>query len=339
MAKLKGIPAPGKKLSLKGGLVTYIRDGQLIAQKGRSKTGRPKSQVTRWQNDYFTIKNNVVKYMDPWAMWVAWKLTQGTQFYPRDILLSVISLRFLGTLTVDGEEVTSMAIIEDISTDLDMLLGETPGTIMYRGTDLWQALQPSTAGYILVTKGAGLAPEWTPPNLTGGLYWTRSKPSGSFVTGAVNTKGMMFVASNTFTITEIAGYIDVVTGQGYSAGIYRLDSSNEQIAILGKTTVYTAPDGLPHWISQPMISPVTINAGWRVAIAWSRPAAGNTYPLPMGGTASIADWAGLPYVPFGIDGDEVNGANIAKAQPQNGDTWNAFAGPAFSLGFKIGITG
>lgn len=41
-------------------------------------------------------------------------------------------------------------------------IGSTQGNVLYRGTSQWEALAPSTSGYVLSTQGAGANPQWIP---------------------------------------------------------------------------------------------------------------------------------------------------------------------------------
>jgi hypothetical protein len=61
-----------------------------------------------------------------------------------------------------------MAARQDISDSLDVL-AQTPGTMLWRGSEFWQAIEPSdTPGYVLTSAGLVAPPSWEAPSGGGG---------------------------------------------------------------------------------------------------------------------------------------------------------------------------
>ena len=115
MARLKGWKGSGKSRTLKARTVTYISRGALIASSWPKKRGRPKSAITREQNEWFTQANQLAKYADGQALWMAIELSRHSPWYPRDILISAMAGRRSETLTLDGLEILERAGQDELS--------------------------------------------------------------------------------------------------------------------------------------------------------------------------------------------------------------------------------
>lgn len=88
-------------------------------------------------------------------------------------------------------------------------IGDTRGDVLFRGASQWQALAPSTAGYVLATQGAGADPAWV-----------ANTPTMIFPAA-----GVPAAAANTALIQaalELAGIIYIVPPAG---GIYYINDA------------------------------------------------------------------------------------------------------------------
>lgn len=56
----------------------------------------------------------------------------------------------------------AIAVGTTLSDYLDAVLGNTQGSLIYRGATLWNLLAPSTLGYVLTDSGPGGNPTWAP---------------------------------------------------------------------------------------------------------------------------------------------------------------------------------
>lgn len=61
---------------------------------------------------------------------------------------------FRAIVAADVPNATISGILDNI--------GSTRGSVLFRGSSLWEALTPSTSGYVLSTQGAGADPTWIP---------------------------------------------------------------------------------------------------------------------------------------------------------------------------------
>lgn len=338
MATVNGRPPSRKGAAFRRQTYEYMRNGRLVVAKWPKARGKPKSPVTLEQNEWFRQAKTALKYMDAQAQNSALIISENSPLYPRDVLMSAIAGRLFGELNIDGKRWVPMTRLQDISADLDDLLGSTPGTIMFRGAQLWQGITPPADPSLLTYDPTNATPLWADPAVTGGLTWTRTRPNGSFATASIATKGIVIEPASDFTVTAMAAYIDAFTGGTYAGRIWRLNSSNVQQNFIGGTGIWTAPDGLAHWVQLPTTAPFTLTAGNRYALAWTRLNAGNTYVFQLGLCDGDQDWDALPYIPYATGGNPIQGANVAKTNPVAGDTWSTFPGPQFSLGFRIGIS-
>ncbi len=121
-----------------------------------------------------------------------------------------------------------------VSALLDSAIGNTQGSILYRGGALWSALPPGTNGYFLETQGAAANPIWvaagggvgTITGVTAGTGLIGGGTSGN-VTVSLGTiaNGSMLANTSGSTATPggttLSAYLDSVLGATQGAIIYR----------------------------------------------------------------------------------------------------------------------
>jgi hypothetical protein len=98
---------------------------------------------------------------------MARRLSAGTQFLPRDLLMMAYSgnlWRFQGP---DGQWWYSMAARTTTSDFIDVITS-LPGAMLYRGPGWWEVILPGNDGEVLTSHGADAAPTWEVPSGGGG---------------------------------------------------------------------------------------------------------------------------------------------------------------------------
>lgn len=162
MAKIRGIPELVTKPSFKGQFMVNAWRGQLVARAWPRLRGPPKSEKQRQSIETFTNRVRLAKYTFGIDQWHAKEFTRQSGTYPRDLILKAMSGRLFEVLIIDGKEHVAVAIIQDVSWNLD-LLSKDPGSILARGPDMWGEVAPGQDGYVLTSQGPGQAPVFADP--------------------------------------------------------------------------------------------------------------------------------------------------------------------------------
>lgn len=320
MAILKGRTGSGKGLALGGKLLITVNRGQLIASSWPKKRGKPTSQVTLDQNEWFRQANYLAKYADGQSQWMAIRLTKGGPLYPRDILMSAMKGRLFERLLVDGEEWTAVAVRDDVSSDLDLLAGSDLGTILVRGPDTWQALLPGSTGNVLTSNGLDAQPTYQPAGAASGHFYIQSGANTTLSGGAFATKGYIFQASRAFTVFAIAMRVNGVSGQTYIGRVIEVNASQVIAAITGSTPEITLSTTAAQLVEATFAVPISIEAERYYCVVWSRTDGSDTsvngaYHAPL--TDGVD---GLPMVPMAIATDNDVTCWIARVTPTIGET-------------------
>jgi len=156
MPALKG---GGKTLnrqpSLKGSLVFYISNGQFYASPWPKKRGKPKSAVTRAQNEWFRQAQWATKYWPAQSQLDCAKAVAGTALLPRDLMTMIMAGRCYMLTFKDGRKMYSKQMVSDVSQSLDVIAQE-PGSMMFRGPQYWQPVLPGAPGNVPVVQDDGV---------------------------------------------------------------------------------------------------------------------------------------------------------------------------------------
>ncbi|MEE8539999.1 MAG: hypothetical protein V3S54_09285 [Woeseiaceae bacterium] len=325
MARLKDWRGPGKSLALKSSLMIYVNRGALIAAWWPKKRGRPKSLITQEQNEWFRQANLLAKYADGQAQWMAIEVSKGSPWYPRDLHVSAMKGRLFETINIDGQEYRAVAVRDDVSSDLDFLAGTEVGTIIVRGSDLWQQLIPGPTGRVLTSFGPDALPQYLTPGGSDAKTLATAIPKTTFSSFAAATKGDLFKAQSTFQVHEMGTRINATVNHVYRGSIFRLDAAWKILEIVAETADIVSSGTFIQSYSAPLITPVVLTSATIYGIAWSRRDGADNFAFPLNLAVSGFPMIGLPAKHFDPLNDLLPVLSMAKAQPAVNDVFTATA--------------
>lgn len=156
----------------------------------------------------FSEAAELAKVCAPSQQLVAYELTNGTQYFPRDILYMAFYGR-IATLILDGStKVYSVAVKNDVSEVLDAI-GQTPGDILYRAETGWQALPAGDNDTVLSMVDG--KPSWQAGGGGGGGGGFRGAsvvaPGLGWSTNIYATNCQPFIPTEAFNVASISGNI------------------------------------------------------------------------------------------------------------------------------------
>ncbi len=161
MAILHGDWFGGRRPGLTGRLMVDTVRGVHRVRAWPKKRGPPKSALQRQWIDWFRAANFAAKYASSRDIVRAKELTQGTAWYPRDILMKAMRGRLFWWQDETGLKYFPVAAVSDISDTLDILAQEI-GNILVRAGDRWRAPPDGNEGDNL-TFHPDAPPDWLPP--------------------------------------------------------------------------------------------------------------------------------------------------------------------------------
>lgn len=331
MARATGLPGSGKRPSYVKNITTYVRNGQLIFAKFRKATGRPKSAITREQNEWFRQANILAKYAPSDDQWMAIEVAKDGPWYPRDLLMSAMRGRLFPVLIVDGQEYKAVAVREDISSDLDFVGGTVEGTILVRGPTLWQALVPGTAGEQLTSNGPATLPSWSPAGGAGRQRLSYNVPKVGFAGASFASKGYSFAASLDFAITAVGCIVNVTDTHEYQGFLLKYTAANLITEVIAKTDIVVATATGRARLYREFSAPALVEKGEWYILGWGRTDGTDTFATPLQLAALPVNVPGLAVEWFVVSGSIDNFANIAKADPMVGDTVTPGTGGGFYI--------
>lgn len=148
-----------RRPSLKGGVMLDVVNGQERARSWPKKRGKPKSQKTADQNEWFRQAQWATKFMPAEMYWQIADAVKGTPLLPRDILTMMMAGRLLAFTMPNGRTMWSVQVANDVSQALDVI-ADLPGSMLVRGADRWMAILPGNNGQVLTASADGLPPLW-----------------------------------------------------------------------------------------------------------------------------------------------------------------------------------
>lgn len=335
MAVASGIPGSGKRPSYTGNITTYVRNGRLIYAKYRKKSGKPKSQITRDQNEWFRQANLLAKYAPSDDQWMVIEVAKGGPWYPRDLLMSAMRGRLFEVLIIDGQEYRAVAVVEDVSSDLDFVAGTVEGTLLVRGASLWQALVPTTAGHVLTSNGADTLPSYQAGGGGGGASLATQFPLTSYSGSAYAWKGFNFIADRTFNITNLSAIINATSGHKYRGSVIEYNAGLTIDAIVQTTAEITSGVTTRLVLQEPLGATALIEEGKRYMIGWSRTDGTDTFGFPLALAKAATMFQGIPARWFALASTVETAGRVAKAVPAIGDTVNESSGAQFFMACTI----
>lgn len=154
-------PSLSKGQSLKGNLQIDTTRGVLRVRAWPKKRGKPKALATKIATQGFADAMRLIKRLEPGIQEMSYRVSKGTPFLPRDIVLMMITGRLARLIAPDGTKIYPVVFMETVSDALDTFSQEI-GCIIVRGKDFWQALEPPAAPGLLGIADADGLPAWTP---------------------------------------------------------------------------------------------------------------------------------------------------------------------------------
>ena len=237
--------------------------------------------------------------------------------------------RLFERLTIDGEEWYSVAVQQDISTDLDIVGGKDQGNLLIRGPVLWVPLTAGLAGNVLTTNGPGQDPSWQPGGGAGSGYWVSNTPSLFFTTIGAATKGVTFEPAFEIQVTALGGMYDPIAGHVYQASCYNLASSVDITEIVAQSAPFTIPSGPSRVLTLTFAAPATLLPGNRYFCAMSRIDGPDNFILKALVGTPPTYFNGLPQTTTAPSPGWNPPGTIVKAVPGIGDAVNISPGQAF----------
>ena len=319
MAKMIGWPGDGKRPALSGKLIYQTDRGQLKVQSWPRKRGKPKSAITRAQNEKFRQANLLAKYAPSDDQWMTIEVAKGSPWYPRDLLMSAMYGRLFEVLIIEGQEYRAVAVNEDVSSDLDFLAGTVEGTIIVKSQGLWTKLLPGAVDFVITSNGPDSIPAWKAASAAGGDFLVNNVPSNATSGSLAATKGNAFQVVSAITIKGIGIRLLATNAHTYRGSVYELDGSSNIAAILAQTSPVTGlPTGLQGLFGLLATAP-TLIPGKVYVIAWSRTDGTDTFVFPTMGTLTPKFFPGFPEEFYAVSSNVDNFVLITKANPTVGD--------------------
>lgn len=315
MAKV-GQPIRGRKPpSYARKVVVRVSAGTAIIQAWPRKRGRPRNPITIEQNLRFKEANILAKYAPSDDQWMAIEVAKNGPLYPRDLLMSAMFGRLFETITVDGRKMVSMAVIEDISADLDLLGSNMQGSVLIRTETLWTGLPPGTLGQVLNSGGPSANPFWGSGGGGGGGYIVTNQPD--FVPNAAlfATKGSKYRISRAVTVAAMSCMITAVNAHTYRGRIWSLDAASNTVALVGDTGAITGLTAGRQQLWAGLIAPAVLTAGTRYFMAWSRTDGPNNFAMPIHWGGINNPLNGLPIEAYAFSANKTDYTHLALANP------------------------
>lgn len=199
--------------SLKGQYYQYERDGRWVTSKWPKKRGKPKSEKQKLAQEMFSDACRAMKRTAAEIQIYHRENAKGTPMLPRDSLMAALygngpTLRFY-----NGKVIKPMANKYLASTVLDAIAWEK-GTLLFRGDDTWDPIEPGPNGYVLTFNGPDKKPSWQAPSAAGGsgLYISTPMATGT-LTQPPRTAGVFLRSYKDVRFNRFA-FVPLLTGDG-----------------------------------------------------------------------------------------------------------------------------
>jgi len=151
------IPKRGRRW---GSVVVYKTERWgWIARRVPRPSGRSRAVARLWA-DWLRLINVLWKYTHPLYREALAETERLSGIPARDWFTSALNGLLFVIETDDGRRLYSMSHRERFSRSLDVF-GQSPGSLLFRGVDVWECLPPGNAGDVLTVGASGL-PVWMP---------------------------------------------------------------------------------------------------------------------------------------------------------------------------------
>lgn len=157
MSKRRSDPARQRFPGLTGNLVVDSVRGRLRIRKWPRPRGKPKSPVTRQQNEDFALRSFRTKYVAGSQMSAAIDATKGTGLYPRDLIMRAMTVGLFDVVLPDGQIITNRRDFMNPTT--------------YQGAILLLDVNQN------IGTGAAASPAWPLPLVDTAAFWDISAPT------------------------------------------------------------------------------------------------------------------------------------------------------------------
>lgn len=162
---------------------------------------KPRGQHRNQTNVYWTkwliAATYLYRYQPASIQFALQEATKGTVWMPRDLFISALRGRAYLIRDENGRIYYPMAMRQDVSTSLDAIT-QIPGSMIYRGADLWIPVSPGTNGQYLRYTSADQAPEWAEVPASGYTVITLLRGGISNTVYPVNNSSYSFNARWSF---------------------------------------------------------------------------------------------------------------------------------------------
>lgn len=145
--------------SLRKHLVVRVTQGKVVAQKWPAPRGKNRHPTNIFWSQWLAEADRAWKLQPAAFQIAATKAAEGGPLLPRDLFIAASRGRLWCLTTEDGTEIYPLAAAEDVTKSLDVL-AQTPGTMLIRGSTLWQAVPPGELGQVLTWVGAPAFAAW-----------------------------------------------------------------------------------------------------------------------------------------------------------------------------------
>lgn len=270
--------------SLRGLIYQYERDGVWVTSKWPKKRGKKATSKQKLAQEAFKQSMLAMKLTAPAIQLFHRIAAKGTPMLPRDSLMAALYGNGPPIHTYSGKVIKPMANRILSSTVLDAL-GSDPGTIMYRGPELWEVLPPGLDGQVLAYAEAEKRPVWIVPPEGGGGPKVVFCPSTRYGSGLFNVAGNLFCFSEEQSLKSMTWNVELYDGYDQRVGVATLGDDNKIDAILYPQRVVATTSGEFEQLTHQFDAPVTIPAKKRFFV-WVQ------YNEWYGPVATGLKWAG-----------------------------------------------
>jgi len=167
MPQRSRIPRGGGRLpSARGGLVIDEVRGSIRVRAWPKARGQNRNPTNVFWTNWLKGVTYLYRYQPAIVQWQMQEATKGTVWMPRDVFISAARGRAWLLQDEFGRTWYPRAMVQDVSNSLDAI-NQTPGGMLYRGTDLWVPVPGGSAGQYLQYVDDANPPIWfSPPSTT-----------------------------------------------------------------------------------------------------------------------------------------------------------------------------
>lgn len=199
--------------SLRGLIYQYERQGQWITSNWPRKRGKKATPKQKLAQEAFRGMMAAMKGTAAEIQTYHRLNAKGTPMLPRDTLMAALYGNGPTIVHYSGKVIKPMSNRIMSSTVLDAL-GWAPGTILFRGPELWEPLPQGLEGQVLTSQGESEMPVWVTPESGGGGGGSAYFPGNSEI----------YVSSRVAFMTRIVPTMNMEIHRGWTrvglAGTY-----------------------------------------------------------------------------------------------------------------------